>query len=396
MIEPTFAFIGQGKLMLCRPGKEPEPIESPFVQRIEERHERERDRHGWRQGVALWNFRQPQMTALGMNAAPMTDVPTTRFVSVAAGRDGRLLFSIATQHVGGLFAFDPGLREEQRLVHKASFNAEELQAHPVSGELAFSIRHDDGSASIGIAEPGGGKHRAVTEGDSIDSSPAWVDGPGRRIVFQSVGIARNEQSMWFDLTNSRIELLDLDAQKMEVVVEDLAQDYLAPRLAADGTLYAIRRPFEPMHKRASPWTIAKDVVLFPFRVVLAIVAFLNVFSIFFRQQPLFTAGGPQSKRDLSTIRLWGRWIDTRKALAKSKGEEALVGTEWKLIRRAPDGQEDVLAERVVHFDLCSDGSILYTNGSRVMQRAPDGTKVERARGKLIERLAVVRELPGQA
>lgn len=388
---PTFAFVGQGTLMLCRPGKPPEAIQSAFVQRIEDRAERDRERHGWRADNMAWNFRPQTMALPGMGAAPMMAGRDVRFVSVAAGRDGLLLYSIATSHIGGLFEFDAKNNEERRLVHKANFNAEGLMAHPTTGELTFCVRHADGSSAIGMAQPDGSKHKVVTEGDSVDDAPSWAGGPGRRIVYQSAGIGRNAAGVPIDLTNARIEQLDLDSQSLTVVVEDVRYDYLAPRLTADGTLYAIRRPYESVAPTWSPLGLLKDILLFPFRFLMAVAAFLNVFSMFFRQQPLYGAGGPRMNADMSRMRLWGRWIDTRKAMGRSNKEQALVGSDWKLIRRSADGTETVLADRVVHFDLCDDGGILLTNGSRVTLLAPDGTKTELARGKLIERVAIVRE-----
>lgn len=376
--------------MLCRPGREPEPIESAFVARIQERAERDRERHGWRDGGAgAWNLRAPQMGMMGMNAmAAPGEVAAARFVSVAAGRDARMLYSIQTSHVGGLFEYDPAAKEEKRLVHKAGFNAESLAAHPTTGELAFCVRHGDGSSAIGVANADGSKHRVVTEGDSLDECPSWSAGEGRRVVFQSAGIARGADGIPAGLSAYRVEELDLDDSKMRVIVEAEAFDYLAPRLTADGTLYAIRRSYEPATRRVSPLGLLRDIVFFPFRLLMAIAAFLNFFSLFFRNAPLYSAGGPAQKRDARPLMLWGRMIDTKKALAKSGKEESLIGPDWKLVRRGVDGAETIVAERVLHFDLCPQG-VLYTNGSRVWLLAPDGTTMRLATGQIIERVAAL-------
>lgn len=236
---PTVAFVGQGKLMICRPGKEPEPVESAFVQRIRDRVERERERHGWRGDGMMWNMMSP--IAMRSSMAPSEPVRDARFVSVANGRDGLMLYSIATSQVGGLFEFDPTNNEERRLVHKAGFNAEALTSNPKTGELAFCIRNNDGTAAIGVADERGGKHHPVTEGDSLDECPSWVPGEGRRLVFQSAGIARNQSGVPVDLSSSRIELLDLDAQKMNVLVEDVRFDYLAPHISIQTEIFTQSR-----------------------------------------------------------------------------------------------------------------------------------------------------------
>lgn len=383
---PTFAFVGQGKLMLCRPGQEPQSVESAFVQRIEDRVERERERHGWRSDGMMWNMMSPMAMRGGM--APVGPARKARFVSVANGRNGLVLYSIATSHVGGLFEFNAANNEERRLVHKAGFNAEALTANPATGELAFCVRNADGTAAIGVAGADGSKHKVITEGDSLDECPSWVPGAGRRLVFQSAGIARDQHGHPRDQSSYRIEELDLDSQKMDVVIEDTRYDYLVPRKDSAGNLYAVRRPYESRHPRVSPLGLLKDILLFPFRLLMAIAAFLNVFSMFFRQQPLYRAGGPNSEEDSRHMVLFGRLVDTKKALAASNKEQALVKADWKLIRRSPDGQETVLAERVVHFDLCDDG-ILWTNGSRVYLIDAGGKQTELVKGKLIEHVAVI-------
>ena len=153
------------------------------------------------------------------------------------------------------------------------------------------------------------KHRLVTEGDSLDECPSWVPGTGRRLVFQSAGIARDQNGHPRDQSCFRVEQLDLDSQKMDVVVEDVRFDYLAPRMDSAGNLFAVRRPYESRHPRVSPLQLLKDILLFPFRVLMAIAAFLNVFSMFFRQQPLYRAGGPESQEDSQRMVLFGRLID---------------------------------------------------------------------------------------
>lgn len=93
--------------------------------------------------------------------------------------------------------------------------------------------------------------------------------------------------------------------------------------------------------------------------------------------------------------LFGRYVDTKKALARSNNEQALVKADWKLVKRTPTGDETTIAERVVHFDLC-DGGIVWTNGSRVYLLSDEGKEVELVKGKLIEHIAVIKKLPAAA
>lgn len=392
----TFAFLGQGKLMLVRPGQAPVELASAFVERIEALRERDRDRHAWQGDGMAWAITRrspiggmmPQMQMMAPGAA------AARFVSVAAGgAPGQLFYSIHTAYVGGLFEYQIRSGEERRLVHKANLHAEGIMADPVSGDLAFCARNDDGSASIAMADRNGSKIRVLTEGDSVDECPSWSSANPRTIVFQSAGIGRDQNGAPVEFTSYRIETLDMETQKMTVLAEDGRFDYLSPRVAADGTLYCIRRPYESRGPRVSAWSVLKQIVLFPVGVVMTIVAIFNTLSLFLRQKPLLTGG---AQRDMGghmrNVLLWGRWVDAKKAVADEKSEQSLVPADWVLVRRSSDGAETEVASRVVHFDLCDTG-VLYTNGSRVWHLDNAGTRTELVRGKLIERLAVVQDAP---
>ena len=83
-------------------------------------------------------------------------------------------------------------------------------------------------------------------------------------------------------------------------------------------------------------------------------------------------------------------IDAEKAIAAKKGDaKSLVPPTWQLVKRAGDDTETVLAKGVLSYDVADDGSIVYTNGSAVYHRAPDGTVTELCRGKMIEHVSVV-------
>ncbi len=49
-------------------------------------------------------------------------------------------------------------------------------------------------------------------------------------------------------------------------------------------------------------------------------------------------------------------------------------------------QEDVLAKGVLSFDLCSDGSILYSDGATVYRLEKEGRRVQLAKGEFIEQV----------
>ena len=258
----------------------------------------------------------------------------------------------------------------------------------------MSIRRGDGTAGIVVGENDGRFLSDVTFGDCLDEAPAWIPGPGRRLVYQSAGIARDANGFARGLGPYSIAVLDVDAQSVETLIEDSTWDCLQPRMLADGTLFYVRRPYQPRAPRPDGLTLLKDVVLFPFRLGRAFVHFFNVFSMMFSGKPLLTATGPQQQpaADQRYLMLWGQMVDAQQAIARARkrGQPAhLVPRDWQLIRRAPDGREDTLCEHVLAYDVRAGGDVLVTNGSAVEHVAPTGERQQLGTDHLIERVVFV-------
>lgn len=384
------AYLAEGKLYLLTDGQQPKLVDSPFVQQMVERQERDRQRHGWKSQGMGWSFNSRQMNPM-MLAAMQEGARPVQFTGLARSGEGRqIIYSINTSTVGELFEHDLSDGSERRMFHRADFKVVDLARHE-DGTLAMSLRSDDGSAHIGTMPPGGRGVREITEGDSIDEAPRWVPGSGKAIIFQSAGVGRNPVGLATAYGPYAIQKLDLDKGEFITVIEDEAHDYLCPHLSSDGTLHYIRRSYQPHGQPVSPWRVAMDIVLFPFRLARALVHFLNVFSLFFSKKPLLTAGGPKREGpDARFMMLWGRYINAEKMAREGADPAAgMVPKDWQLIRRSPAGQEEVLANGVLSFDVGNDGGIVYTNGLTIYRRTASGELTEIGGAKFIERICIV-------
>jgi hypothetical protein len=301
--------------------------------------------------------------------------------------------SILRRGGGGLFHYDLANGYERRLYHRNQFRATDLARHDADGTLAFTVHSPDGTAHIATMSSAGRGIKEMTEGDAVDEAPSWAAGPGKVILFQSAGVGRGKSGLRNSLSPYAIQRLDLDANKMDMLVEEDDFDALLPRMTAEGTLYFIRRPYLPQGQPVSPWKVLTDLLLFPYRLLRAVAHFLNFFSIMFSQKPLMTSGGPPKEGpDERFLLLWGRVVDTQKTLRAAKPGDggALVPSSWQLVRRTPTGEESVLAKNVLSYDLYGDGSALHTNGAKIFHLDSSGKSTEVGHGKLIERVAALR------
>jgi hypothetical protein len=310
------------------------------------------------------------------------------FTSLSRGATpGQVVYSLSSGSLCALCEADDLGAEERRLWNDNRRRIEHIHTCPRTGNVAFSVRHDNGTANIGVmlkGEPGFGE---VTEGDSLDTAPRWMPGEGRKLVYQSSGIGRNRDGHFLALGPFSLQRMDIDSAEMETLAEDSRFDFLSPQFSLDGALHYIRRPYHE-HGRAKPLRAFKDTLLLPFRLLYAMFQFLNFFSMRYTGKKLNTpAGTPRRELDLKQMMIWGNLVQAQK---EGDGEAMdLVPSSWQLARRTSGGSEEVLAKGVLAYDIARDGSIVYSNGNAIFVRHPDGRKEHLLTEGMIEQVAVL-------
>lgn len=363
-----FAFLSNGLVFARARGGRVEQVHSTYAQEAADRRERARSRHSWKEGTTF-------NVAAGGGRRGFESVDKPLVATAAAYTpDGSLLYFLKDDHIGGLFRRDAGSERELRVVLKQGLHLTDLNPSADGAALAASSHQSDGIANIALMNADGSGYRELTGGDTVDSSPAWIPGAERRMLFQSAGLARNGEGHILALGNASIQMLDLDSGTVTPVVDDAAFDHLKPRVAPSGDLLYIRRPHEA--PRYGPGAMLADTLFFPFRLLRALFHYLNFFSLMYSRKPLTSADASGAQADMKDILLQGRRIDLEKALRSTRpvqGVPSLVPESWLLVARNRDGQERVLATNVASYDVSPDGTVVYTNGRGVFVLDVDGT-----------------------
>jgi hypothetical protein len=397
-MQPTIAYLSQGRLFVREPDKPPREIESAFAKETEERQSRSRSIDGWKGRSAVWGqmgMAPPEFSQ--WEQAGAEGLRRIKFRSLCRGpKPTDLMYVLDLETVSGVFRYDLAQGYERRLMHRNDFVARDLVCHPEAGTLAVSLAHPDGSASLAFSDDEGRHWNHVTGGDSVDEAPHWIPGDGRKIVFQSAGVGRNGHGVRLALGPYAIETLDLDGKgDTETILADDKSDLLLPRKTADGTLYFLRRPYKPFREpHLSLGQFLWDVLMLPFRLLLTILHIFNFFSVMFSGQPLATAFGAANRRaagEQQFLMLWGHMIDTRQAMAKAGNDAAvpLVPKEWQLVRRDAGGSEQVIASSVLAYDVLADGRIVLSDGTAIYLIDTAGKREKLCEGKFIEVVTAV-------
>ena len=387
-------YITKGKITLKEPNKPARLIESRFGQSLIDRASQIQERNAWKTKGTGAQFMSGRMLWGGNGVDPMQT--TLAVTGISRGtHSGQLLYSLTTDEVTGVFALYNQGAEEQRLFHTADFRVSQLSAHPTEDRVACVVQHRDIS-SIAVMRGDGLELTEVTQGDSIDRAPSWVPGSSHELIYQSSGVARNEQGVYSGLAPARIEKLDLDNGEIVTLLHDETHDFLDPRMDAGGNLFCVRKPYRSLHSSFNPLRALLDLVLFPFRLLFAFFQFMNFFTMRYTGKTLVTSGDKRQKQaDLRQMMMLGNLMQAQQDAAHTpeRDREGLVTRSWELMKKAPGGELQVIEKGVLSFDLCENGSIVFTNGSQVYLLQRDGTKEALLKDSFISQVVALPNYP---
>jgi len=386
-----FAYLAQGKLHLKIGDAAVRTVESQFGNSVRQRAQDMHQRHSWKTQGRGAQFMRGGVLWGGATEADPALMPI-RISGLSGGcQAGELLYSLDTPEIAGLFVVKDGGQYEQRLFHTADYRVGHVTAHPEGKKIACSFTHKGGTSSIAIMNNDGSEMAEATQGDTIDMAPTWVPGAQHELVFQSAGLARNRAGQMVGRGAFAVHRLNLNSGDLTTIAENAIADLLGPRMAQDGTLYYIKRPYRGPGARVGVGQSALDFILFPFRLLYALFQYLNFFTMSYTGKSLTSAGSAAREADVRQMMAWGNLIDAQKT-GRARGEDgtpSLVPKNWELVRQRPDGSLETIARGVLSFDLYEDGGVLYSNGSAVYRLRPEGQTERLAKDSLIEQVVAL-------
>lgn len=386
----NFAYLSGGKLYLKLGQANVQAVASAFGQAAQERVLQMQRRNGWKQKNVMANFMPGGMS--GDISKPDSIVPVT-VQGVCPTSADRLLYTLEAGEIGGIFTLDCQATNEKRLFHSADFKVDRVDFHPEHQLIACAVVRKDGTANIATMPVDAVKLGEVTEGDAIDLAPKWIPGSRKAIVFQSAGISRDGAGYIIEHGHSTIEQLDFDRQEVITLASDPKYDLLTPQMTTDGTLYYIRRPYRPLRQRVRFGQILKEILLMPLRLLTAIFEWLNYFTRRYTGKSLLATYPPQRVASQRMVFL-GRAVDVGSEVERNRrfgdaDSPALVPRCWELIKQRPHQAPEIIAQGVLAFDIGSDGSIVYSNGSAVYGMHPGGVPERLLLDRPIEQVAIL-------
>ena len=381
----SIAYLARGQLRLKEGTGPARNLESRYGETIREKLLKSQQRHAWKSGGGGFLASEMLWGKAGLGNRPIP----VNLTSLCSGNvAGHLLYTLESESLCGLLSVENSGENERRLWNNNNIKIRHLSLSS-NGDLACGIENQNGTANIGVMLYENAGLREITEGDSFDTAPSWIPGQERELVFQSAGVGRTKDGHVAGLGPFHIQKLVLATGDMSTLLEDSQFDFLAPRAASSGVLYCIQRPHQT-GREFKPLAVIKDILLLPFRLIWAVFQFLNFFSMLFGSKKLTPSANvpaQMKQMDPKQMILWGNLIQAQKENADGKAQ-TIVPSTWKLIRKEPGKDVEILAQSVACFDVAADGVIVFSDGTKIVS-LQNGKETVLGSDELVEQIAIL-------
>ncbi len=370
--------ISEGELQLVGNGK-CERIECQRITNYLETLQRMKQRDEWKTTGKGAKFMQVEQKDYGDETAH--GEPLLR--SIGSYED-KLLYCTFTDGMGGMYRKDTESGDESYIFANKEYDLTGIATR--NGKCVLTCAMGRYERHIGIVNMENGDVTQITEGFTSETHPFISRRDSSRILYTSMGYARNQSGAVAEKSPCSICRYDESTGSLDELIASDDFDYIKPSDDNDGNIYYIKRKYEPTKRESN---LFMDILLFPVRIVRAIGGFLSVFSMAFGGEPLRTGGhNPARSRTADERELFveGNLIKAQKLSENS--DEGIIPSDWVLVKYS-NGEETILKKGIMDYYLTDNGDIIYSNGNAVRILHKDGKDEKLCKLKLANSITVI-------
>ncbi|WP_151959901.1 hypothetical protein [Acinetobacter bereziniae] len=284
------------------------------------------------------------------------------------------------------------LQETEGLIlRKNDFVVQDMAYDEAKKRLALSVNSNGYERHICILPLDANRTQYLTEGDCQDSNPCFDPQDTMQLYYDSCGLAYGEHRIAY--SPKEIYHLDMGTGELQTIASDPKFDFFKPKMDSLGNLYFIKRPYSRDGSHHSPVTTIKDIIFAPFKIIRAIVGWLDFFTQRYTGESLKTTSGnnPAKSQQKSEEELFveGNLIKAQQNLERNQksGEKypGMIPKSWELVKMSPTGEMTTLKRGVMSFAL-KDDTIFYSNGKYLIELDADQNEHLRIEAKLISKI----------
>ncbi|MEN8409101.1 hypothetical protein ABFP33_03905 [Acinetobacter bereziniae] len=284
------------------------------------------------------------------------------------------------------------LQETEGLIlRKNDFVVQDMAYDEAKKRLALSVNSNGYERHICILPLDANRTQYLTEGDCQDSNPCFDPQDTMQLYYDSCGLAYGEHRIAY--SPKEIYHLDMGTGELQTVASDPKFDFFKPKMDSLGNLYFIKRPYSRDGSHHSPVTTIKDIIFAPFKIIRAIVGWLDFFTQRYTGESLKTTSGNNPAKSLQKseeeLFVEGNLIKAQQNLERNQksGEKypGMIPKSWELVKMSPTGEMTTLKRGVMSFAL-KDDTIFYSNGKYLIELDADQNEHLRIEAKLISKI----------
>ncbi|RXZ61692.1 hypothetical protein ESZ91_04695 [Candidatus Borkfalkia ceftriaxoniphila] len=365
---------------------------SQYIADYRERMRRMVKNKEWKHSGMGAMFRGDTMSEVGMDSETRVDAYIN---SVHAAGEDKVLYTFTVNQTSGVIEKTLSAKKdgERFILHTNDGELLSSDYNVTDGKFVAELKRGEISSDLVLLDTERGDYVSITDGDSRDENPSFSKKRPGVILYDSLAAGRNARGEFVEYAPAAVYEYDLNTLDLKEIRASEKYSYIKPVEDENGDIYCIRKPAKE-RDRHNP---VVEILLIPYRLLMAIVNFIQIFVVFFTGKTM-TGGGnnPAKGRDTDSRQMIirGNVIEVDKEIARNKKfkdkDLAFIPASWKLVR-IRGGEEEEMKSGICDFSL-AEGGVVCTNGRKVFF-LKEGKSEKIAEGELVLNVATVTRAP---
>ncbi len=365
---------------------------SQYIADYRERMRRMVKNKEWKHSGMGAMFRGDTMSEVGMDSETRVDAYIN---SVHAAGEDKVLYTFTVNQTSGVIEKTLSAKKdgERFILHTNDGELLSSDYNVTDGKFVAELKRGEISSDLVLLDTERGDYVSITDGDSRDENPSFSKKRPGVILYDSLAAGRNARGEFVEYAPAAVYEYDLNTLDLKEIRASEKYSYIKPVEDENGDIYCIRKPAKE-RERHNP---VVEILLIPYRLLMAIVNFIQIFVVFFTGKTM-TGGGnnPAKGRDTDSRQMIirGNVIEVDKEIARNKKfkdkDLAFIPASWKLVR-IRGGEEEEMKSGICDFSLAEDG-VVCTNGRKVFF-LKEGKSEKIAEGELVLNVSTVTRAP---
>ena len=337
-------------------------------------------------------FRGDTMSEVGMDSETRVGAYIN---SVHAAGEDKVLYTFTVNQTSGVIEKTLSAKKdgERFILHTNDGELLSSDYNVTDGKFVAELRRGEISSDLVLLDTERGDYVSITDGDSRDENPSFSKKRPGVVLYDSLAAGRNARGEFVEYAPAAVYEYDLNTLDLKEIRASEKYSYIKPVEDENGDIYCIRKPAKE-RERHNP---VVEILLIPYRLLMAIVNFIQIFVVFFTGKTM-TGGGnnPAKGRDTDSRQMIirGNVIEVDKEIARNKKfkdkDLAFIPASWKLVR-IRGREEEEMKSGICDFSLAEDG-VVCTNGRKVFF-LKEGKSEKIAEGELVLNVSTVTRAP---